>query len=147
MAHKKFSAAWKSSTQPRKQRKYRHNAPLHHRQKFVHVHLSQPLRQKYGLRSIQIRKDDKVKIVRGEFSKKEGKVTRVDLQQARLYIAGVERVKKDGATVQVSVDPSNVILVELELTDKYRIQKLEAPKSRKSGKGAANVPAQDQTKK
>ena len=52
---KKFSASWKTSTQPRKQRKYRHNAPMHLRQKLVSVHLSKDLRKNYGKRSIPVR--------------------------------------------------------------------------------------------
>ena len=44
---KKFSESWKSSKQVRKQRKYRYNAPLHIKQKFVNVHLAKELRKKY----------------------------------------------------------------------------------------------------
>src|SRR3989338_176397 len=43
----KFSTKWKESKQPRKQRKYRANAPLHLRKKFVNVNLSKELRKKY----------------------------------------------------------------------------------------------------
>ena len=40
---KKFSNAWIGSKQPRKQRKYRHNAPLNVRNKFLSSHLSKEL--------------------------------------------------------------------------------------------------------
>ncbi len=63
----KFSAKWKSSKQVRKQRKYRHNAPLHVKQKFVHVHLSKELKKKYQTRNLGLKKGDKVKVLRGQY--------------------------------------------------------------------------------
>jgi len=126
MTHKKFSASWKSSTQPRKQRKYRFNAPLHHRQKLVHTHLSPVLRKKYGVRNIQIRKDDKVKILRGQFRGKEGKVEQVFLKKGYVHITGAEIIKRDGGKVYTHLDPSNVMILELELSDKIRKKKLES---------------------
>ena len=56
-----FSTTWNASKQPRKQRKYRYNAPLHTKQKFLQVHLSPELRKKYSLRNILVKKGDKVK--------------------------------------------------------------------------------------
>ncbi|MCD6275005.1 MAG: 50S ribosomal protein L24, partial [Candidatus Aenigmarchaeota archaeon] len=47
-----FSKSWVKSKQPRKQRKYRHNAPKHIRQKFMHANLSKELREKYNRRSL-----------------------------------------------------------------------------------------------
>ncbi len=43
---KKFSTSWKASRQIRKQRKYRENAPLHLRNKFMTANLSKELRKK-----------------------------------------------------------------------------------------------------
>ena len=48
---RKFSKSWKSSKQPRKQRKYSANAPLHLKRKLLSVNLSKELRKKYGKRS------------------------------------------------------------------------------------------------
>ena len=75
----KFSNAWKASTQPRKQRKYRHNAPLHVRGHFLHTHLSTDLRDKHKTRSLRLRTGDEVKVLRGQFKGKTGKVTAVDV--------------------------------------------------------------------
>ena len=66
----KFSIHWKSSKQPRKQRKYAANAPLHLRKKFVSANLSKDLRKKQGKRNIPLRKGDIVKIMRGKFKGK-----------------------------------------------------------------------------
>lgn len=126
MNPKPFSTAWKSSTQVRKQRKYSYNAPLHLRQKKAHVHLSPALRQKYGFRNIQVRKGDKVKVLRGSHHKKEGKVERVILKQNRVFITGVETIKKDGTKVLFPLLPSKLMIMELDLNDKMRKQKLES---------------------
>lgn len=124
-----FSTHWKRSTQVRKQRKYRYNAPLHIKQKFVHVHLAPVLRAKYSTRNIQIRKDDKVKVMRGQYKKKEGKVSRVDLKRERVYVEGIEVIKKDGSKIIQGIAPSNLMITDLELNDKKRKQKLEKSKT------------------
>ncbi|MCX6748284.1 MAG: 60S ribosomal protein L26, partial [Candidatus Pacearchaeota archaeon] len=48
----KFSVNWLGSSQARKQRKYRANAPLHLRHKLMNANLSKDLRKKLGKRSI-----------------------------------------------------------------------------------------------
>ena len=125
MVKTSFVKTWNKSIQPRKQRKYIHNAPLHIKQKLVHVHLSAELRKKYGLRNVQIKKGDKVRVLRGQFTKREAKVERVDLKRQRLFLTGVESVKKDGTKVIVGFPPSNMMIIELNLSDKKRKQKLE----------------------
>ncbi|MBI2662512.1 50S ribosomal protein L24 [Candidatus Woesearchaeota archaeon] len=126
MTKRKFSKNWKQSAQARKQRKYRFNAPLHIKQKFMHVHLSKELRAKHGTRAIQLRKGDKVKVTRGQYNKKEGKVDHINLKRERVYIVGLEMIKKSGSKVQLPFHPSNLVIVDLELSgDKYRKEKLE----------------------
>ena len=125
MVKTSFVKTWNKSIQPRKQRKYIHNAPLHIKQKLVHVHLSAELRKKYGLRNVQIKKGDKVRVLRGQFTKREAKVERVDLKRQRLFLTGVESVKKDGTKVIVGFPPSNMMIIELNLSDKKRKQKIE----------------------
>ena len=120
MAKKKFSTHWKSSVQPRKQRKYRHNAPLQVRQKLLHVHLSSELRQKHGTRAVQVRKGDKVKVLRGKFKRQEGKAERVNLKRERVFVSGMEYAKKDGAKVPVGFHPSNLLITVLDMNDKRR---------------------------
>lgn len=125
MTQKKFSTAWKSSTQPRKQRKYAYAAPLHLKQKELHVHVSPELRKKYGIRNIRVRKGDKVKIMRGQFAKKEGKIERVDVKRTKLYVSGAEIIKKDGSKTLYPLHPSNLLIIELDLNDKIRKAKLD----------------------
>ncbi len=141
MANTTFSTAWNASTSPRKQRKYRYRAPLHLRQKAVHAHLSKALRQKYPHRSVQVRKSDKVKIVRGAYAGKEGKVEQVLLKRERIRVSGAEYIRKDGSKVAVLLHPSNVVITELDLSDTLRRQKLE------SRPGPTSVPEEKKTAK
>ena len=121
----KFSKSWKSSKQPRKQRKYRYNAPLHVKQKFMKSHLSKELRKKYGKRNFSLKKGDKVKVMVGQFRKHEGKIDRVDLKKSKVYISSVEVVKKEGTKTTYPFSPSNLRLIELNLDDKMRRKMLE----------------------
>tara|TARA_Y100000310_G_C20461464_1_gene705585 strand:- start:141 stop:584 length:444 start_codon:yes stop_codon:yes gene_type:complete len=126
MVKSNFTKTWNRSIQPRKQRRYRYEAPLHIKQKFLHVHLSADLRKKYGLRNVQVRKGDKVKILRGSHKKKEGKVERVNLGREHVFVTGVEIIKREGTKVPSQLSPSNLMIIELNLSDKKRKKKLEA---------------------
>ncbi len=122
---KVFSKTWKSSKKPRKQRKYSIKAPLHIKGKFLNTNLSKDLRKKYGKRNIRIRKGDKVKIMRGQFKKKEGKVERVDTKKRVIFVSKIEVEKKDGSKAQKPINPSKCMITELNLDDKKRKDKLE----------------------
>lgn len=122
---KEFSTSWKSSSKPRKQRKYAIKAPLHIKRKLVSSHLAESLRSKYKIRSLPLRKGDTVKIMRGQFKKKTGKVARVDLKKTRIYIEGIEMVKKDGSKIPYPIHPSNLLIEILVLEDKQRKELVE----------------------
>ncbi len=125
----KFSTHWVSSKQPRKQRKYRANAPLHIKHKFLNAHLSKTLKQKYGKRSVPVRKGDEVVVMRGSFKKKMAKISSVDLKRSRVVLENVNRKKKDGTKVSVFFHPSSLRLQTLNLDDRKRIASLEKSKS------------------
>lgn len=116
---KNFSKKWKSSTQPRKQRKYRHHAPAHTQGLFLRSRLTEGLEKKYGTRSIRVCVGDKVKIMRGQFAKKQGKVERIDVKKTKVYITGIEGAKKEGAKTMYPVHPSNLLIEEVK-QDKKR---------------------------
>ena len=120
-----FSNAWKSSSKPRKQRKYKIAAPLHIRQKFIHAHLSKDLRKKYGKRSVGMRKGDKVRVIAGKFTKHEGKIEEINLKEANVFVNGIETTKRDGTKKMLALHPSNVMIIELNLDDKLRQKILE----------------------
>ena len=126
----KFSKTWNSSKQPRKQRKYRYNAPLHIKQKFMRAILSKELRKKHSKKSFSLKKGDKVKVMRGQFKKHEGKVDRIDLKKSKVYIGGVEVTKKDGTKTTCPFDNSNLMITELNIEDKMRRKMLERGKAK-----------------
>ena len=123
-----FSNTWKSSIQPRKQRKYRYNAPVNVKRKFLSVNLAKELRAKHGARSVKIRTGDKIKVLRGNHSTKTGVVDRVDLSNLKIFVAGIEILKKDGSKAKVALNPSNLQIIELMLDDKKRKVKLTPKK-------------------
>jgi large subunit ribosomal protein L24 len=120
-----FSISWKSSKQPRKQRKYVFNAPHHIKKKLVSTNLSKELREKHNKRNVPIRKGDKVKILRGQFKGKTGEITKVDLKNLKVNIEKIELLKKDGNRVAYPIRPSNLMIIELKLDDKKRKKLLE----------------------
>jgi large subunit ribosomal protein L24 len=74
-------------------------------------------------RTIRIMKGDRVKVIRGNFREVEGTVLRVDRQQGRVVVEGVNMRKKhqrptqdnpDGGiiTMEMPVDVSNVMLID-----------------------------------
>jgi large subunit ribosomal protein L24 len=120
----KFSTSWLSSKQPRKQRKFKYNAPLHTRHKFLNTNLSKDLRKKYGKRALPLRKGDEVLIMRGSFKKKKAKVVSVDLKNSKIVLENIQRTKKDGTKVNVFFNPRSLQIQSLNLEDKKRIKRL-----------------------
>ncbi|MBI2545576.1 50S ribosomal protein L24 [Candidatus Woesearchaeota archaeon] len=121
---KRFSAKWIESSQRRKQRKYRYNAPLHLKRKFMAAHLSKELRKKYSKRSAVVRKGDRVKVERGSFKDKTAKVSRVDVRRELVYLEGIDRIKKDGSKSPVGLHPSNITILDIVTDDKERVASL-----------------------
>ena len=119
---KKFSASWKSSKKPRKQVKWRKNAPKHVRRKLLSAHLNKELIKKYGRRSFPLKKGDEVKVMIGKFKGKTGKVTLLNSAKLKVYIDGLQRSKVDGTKVNVPLDPSNLLVINLDMEDKKRME-------------------------
>ncbi|CAG5120795.1 unnamed protein product [Candidula unifasciata] len=87
--------------------------------------LSKELRQKNNVKSMPIRKDDKVAVVRGHYKGQQtGKVTQVYRKKFVVYIERIQREKANGATVNVGIHPLKVVIVKLKL-DKDRKKILE----------------------
>jgi len=129
----KFSTSWLSSVQVRKQRKYRYNAPLHVKHKFLSAHLSKELRKKYGKRSVPLRKGDEVLIMRGSFKKKKGKIVELNLKRSRVSVENMTRQKRDGTKVNAYFNASSLQVITLILDDSKRmkIARREAKKENK----------------
>uniref|UniRef100_A0A7S0MY17 KOW domain-containing protein n=1 Tax=Pyramimonas obovata TaxID=1411642 RepID=A0A7S0MY17_9CHLO len=128
----KFSPRVSSSR--RKCRKAHFSAPSSERRKIMSAALSSELRNKYGVRSVPIRKDDEVQVVRGTYKKREGKVVQVYRKKWVIHIERITREKVNGATVNVGVDPSKCIITKLKL-DKDRKALLERKRGANAEKG------------
>ena len=117
-----FNKSWNSSKQPRKQVKFRANAPNHIKRTFMGATLDKPLREKYGRRSIEVRKGDEVKIMRGKFKGKQGKVGIVEVKNTRIQIDGIQRVKSGGEKLITWFHPSKVKIIILDDKDSRRLK-------------------------
>ncbi len=114
-----------ASAKPRKQRKALYTMPHHLRHKLLTAPLSRELREKYGFRNLPVRTGDRVRVMRGDYKGIEGKVIRVDRGRGRVYIDTVTRKKVDGSTVNVPIHASKVMIVELDLSDRWRKRIIE----------------------
>nr|XP_043606936.1 60S ribosomal protein L26-1-like [Erigeron canadensis] len=116
----------------RKCRKAHFTAPSSVRRVLMSAPLSTDLRTKYNVRSIPVRKDDEVQVVRGTYKGREGKVVQVYRRKWVIHIERITREKVNGQTVNVGVNPSKVVVTKLKL-DKDRKDLLE-----RKAKGKAN---------
>jgi len=123
----KFSTHWKGSKQPRKQRKYLANAPLHLRKEFVSINLSKELRKKVGKRNLPAKKGDKVKVCVGKFKGKTGKILTVNLKKSKIIVEEIQVKKQDGSKASVKLQPSNLQIIELA-DRKFKEKKTETVK-------------------
>ncbi|POS87086.1 putative 60S ribosomal protein L26-2 [Erysiphe pulchra] len=89
--------------------------------------LSKELREKYHVRSIPIRKDDEVLVVRGSNKGREGKITSVYRLKYVVHIERVVKEKSSGQSVPLGIHSSNVVITKLKL-DKDRERILERKK-------------------
>jgi large subunit ribosomal protein L24 len=110
----------KQKSSPSKQRKFRYIAPLHIRGRFLNAHLSNAIRKKHNKRTMRVRKKDKVKVMKGQFKGKSGKVEDVDTTNFKVYIEGIEIQKKDGTKVKYPIAIPNIMITELNLDDRKR---------------------------
>ena len=111
---KEFSKKWKASKQPRKQRKYIFNAPLHIKVKQMTAPLDKVLRKTQGIKNAEVRKGDEVKIMRGKHKGKQGKIDSVDVGRSRVSVEGIIGKKKDGNSVVVWFNPSKLQIKSLK---------------------------------
>merc|ERR1712227_735829 len=111
----------KSATSSRRKQRARHfNAPSHMRREIMSAPLSKDLRTKHNVRSLPIRKDDEVMVVRGHFKGQQtGRVISVYRKKFVIHVERMQREKVNGTTVQVGIHPSNCVITKLKL-DKDR---------------------------
>ena len=142
-----FSKSWNASKQPRKQRKFRANAPNHIKRKFMGCNLDKDLRKKHGIRTIELRSGDTVKVMRGKFKGKQGKVGVVDTKNVRIQIEGVQRPGKAGGEKLVTwFHPSSVKIIILNMDDKKRMKRNKKAATSSEGKDKKEEPKAEKEK-
>jgi large subunit ribosomal protein L24 len=103
---------------------------LHIKRKLLNVNLSKELRKKYNRRNIPIRKGDEIKVMRGKFKKKQGKIIGIDVKNSKLKIDSIMIKKQDGSKVNVRIHPSNLQIIGLNLDDKKRMKNIKTQKEK-----------------
>jgi len=93
--------------------------------KSVRAPLSKELREKYGTRTVRVRKGDTIRVVRGDYKNVEGKVDRVDPKNGFIYVESVTGEKVDGSKYLAPLKSSKIIVKTLNLDDKLRRNVIE----------------------
>ncbi|KNA16590.1 hypothetical protein SOVF_087860 [Spinacia oleracea] len=109
----------KVSSSRRKCRKSHFTAPSSVRRTIMSAPLSAELRTKHNVRSIPVRKDDEVQVVRGLYKGRDGKIVQCYRKKFVIHIDRITREKVNGSVVNVGIHPSNVVVTRLKL-DKDR---------------------------
>lgn len=120
-----WSKTWKSSEQPSKQRKYRANAPMHVKEKIVSANLSTELRDEMDTRSIPLRRGDQIKVMRGDRKGDEGIVSKINRDEEKVYVNGIELERNDGTLKEVPLRPSNLQVTAINIEDDRRVEKYD----------------------
>jgi ribosomal protein uL24 len=104
------------------ERKKYYTEKLHKKKSRLHVHLSKDLRGKLKTkkRAILVRKEDRVKIMRGPGTDKEARVVRVSTLQRKVFVEGIVAKNRKGKEVLIALEPSNLLLVGLEPTEERK---------------------------
>ena len=103
--------------------------------------LSKDLRKKHGIRSVPVRKDDEVLVVRGTNRGQKGKVIQVQRKKFAIQIDKLTKNKANGAPYQIPIHPSNVAVIKLkEGKDRMaRIEKVAAGVVARKGKAEKKI--------
>ncbi|GMI22074.1 hypothetical protein TeGR_g11034 [Tetraparma gracilis] len=109
----KYSTAVSSSR--RKSRKAQFSADSESRRKMMACQLSKELRLKHNVRSMPVRAEDEVQVVRGAFKNREGKVVAVLRKKWVIHIERITREKANGSTLQVGIDASKCVITKLKM--------------------------------
>ena len=121
------------SSKARVQRKAQANATAHVKRKMLSAHLSDDLREKYGVRTARVCKGDTVAVLRGDADIRgtEGKVMEVYTKTGRVSVDGVTVKQADGTAKERPVHASNLVIVKLNGEDPWRMDALSKKKEAK----------------
>ncbi len=112
-------------TKPSTNRKKLFQAPGHQRHRQFSAPLSPDLKKEHGTNAFPTKTGDTVRVMRGDRAGFEGKITKVDRKKYRIFVEGVTREKVDGTAIPIPVHPSKVMIINLNLDDKWRRETLK----------------------
>jgi len=115
-----------TSKAPKKQRRLLSSMPLHEKRKRLSSHLSKELREKMKKRSAILRTNDIVKVMKGFFAGKTGKVVKTDYVHSKVSVEKMTRKKADGSEVMVPMKAAHLMIIELDKTDARRFGQNQA---------------------
>src|SRR2546425_11786695 len=110
-----------TSTKPRTQRKRAANAPLHTKCIIASSHLAPEIRDKSKVhlpRALPVRKGATVRIIRGAFRGKEGKVVSVDRVHSTVVIEGLTFEQVDEKKVARPLPPPDLLIIRMADADR-----------------------------
>ena len=90
--------------------------------KLISSTLSPELRKKHNQRSISVRKGDTVKILRGNFKGKTGKVERVLLKKMKVHLENITKEGTEGKKNYIPLESSNLMITQLQ-EERRRLKK------------------------
>ncbi len=117
-----------SSRQPRTQRKRLYNATIDAKHRLMGAHVDPSLVGKSKLRlprALPVREGDVVRIMRGSFRGKEGKIVSVDSTHGTAVVEGITIEKVDEKKVPRPIHASNLMIIKMDDTDAWRRRKYE----------------------
>ncbi|CDK26187.1 unnamed protein product [Kuraishia capsulata CBS 1993] len=102
-----------------KSRKAYFTAPSSERRAILSAPLSKELREQFKIKSLPVRKEDSVLVVRGSKKGQEGKISSVYRLKYSIQLEKLTKEKSNGASVPINIHPSKVVITKLYL-DKDR---------------------------
>lgn len=116
-------------------------APSSERRKLMSSTLAKELKGALGIKSLPIKKGDKVRVMRGGRNNKglEGVVTCVYRKKWAVHVAGLDREKKNGQRIPIPFDASNLAIVQLGEMTKDRQALINRKRESKGVEGSWDV--------
>ncbi len=105
-----------------------YEATIQRRHKLLGAHVDPDLAAKSKLnlpRALPVREGDVVRIMRGNFRGKEGKIVSVDSRRGTAVVEGITIEKVDEKKVPRPIHASNLMIVKMDDTDPWRRKKYE----------------------
>ena len=100
------------SKKPRYQRRALYHVKNHEVHKLMTVPIDIPLQEEWGITRLPLRKDDSVRVIKGEFKDIEGKVLEIFKKERRITIEECTFEKKSGQTGYQKISISKVLITK-----------------------------------